>query len=129
MEQIVVEPQGDQPRKIAAAAVAEGVQSRTFQEVAGIHPHSMKKTRVTTALQVQEIRAGLNNEKQGGARLQQKIVQQQAEMSELRLKSQDEETTLKSQTEALEVLKKSTTYMHNLIQGLINFSQVYHPLN
>jgi hypothetical protein len=26
----------------------------------------MKKTRVTTALQVQEIRAGLNNEKQGG---------------------------------------------------------------
>jgi hypothetical protein len=38
-------------------------------------------------------------------------------------------TTLKSQTEALEALKKSTTNMHNLIQGLINFSQVYPPLN
>jgi hypothetical protein len=66
MEQIVVEPQGGQPRKIAAEAVVEVVQSRTFREVAGIRPPSMKKTRVTTALQVQEIRAGLNNEKQGG---------------------------------------------------------------
>jgi hypothetical protein len=36
-------------------------------------------------------------------------------MSELRLKAQEHETTLKSQTEALEALKKSTTYMHNLI--------------
>jgi hypothetical protein len=26
-------------------------------------------------------------------------------------------------------LKKSTTDMHNLIQGMINFSQVYPPLN
>ena len=66
MEQIIAEPQGDQPRKTAAEAVAEIVQSRTFREVAGIRPPSMKKTRVTTALQVQEIRAGLNNEKQGG---------------------------------------------------------------
>jgi hypothetical protein len=50
MEQIVVEPQGGQPRKIAAEAVVEVVQSRTFREVAGIRPPSMKKTRVTTAL-------------------------------------------------------------------------------
>jgi hypothetical protein len=50
-------------------------------------------------------------------------------MSELRLKAQEQETTLKSQTEALVALKKSTTDMHNLIQGLINFSQVYPPLN
>jgi hypothetical protein len=63
MEQIVTEPQGDQPRKTASEAVAEVVQSRTFWEVAGIRPPSMKKTRVTTALQVQEIRARLNNEK------------------------------------------------------------------
>ena len=66
MEQIVAEPQGDQPRKTAAEAVAEVVQSRTFREVAGIRSPSMKKTRVTTVLQVQEIRAGLNNEKLGG---------------------------------------------------------------
>jgi hypothetical protein len=45
-------------------------------------------------------------------------------MSELRLKAQEQETTLKSQIEALEALKKSTTDMHNLIQGLINFSKV-----
>ena len=50
-------------------------------------------------------------------------------MSELRLKAQEQETTLKSQTEALEALKKSATDMHNLIQGLINVSQVYRPLN
>jgi hypothetical protein len=50
-------------------------------------------------------------------------------MSELRLKAQEQETTLKSQIQVLEVLKKSTTDMHNLIQGLINFSQVYPPLN
>jgi hypothetical protein len=66
MEQIVTEPQGDQPRKTIAEAVAEVVQSRNFWEVAGIWPPSMRKTRVTTALHVQEIRAGLNNEKQGG---------------------------------------------------------------
>jgi hypothetical protein len=66
MEQIVTEPQGHQPRKTAAEAVAEVVQSRTFREVAGIRPPSMKKSRVTTALQVREIRAGLNNEKQRG---------------------------------------------------------------
>jgi hypothetical protein len=65
MEQIVAEPQGDQPRKTTAEAAVEVVQSRTFREVAGIRQPSMKKIRVTTA-QVQEIRAGLNNEKQGG---------------------------------------------------------------
>jgi hypothetical protein len=65
MEQIVVEPQGDQPRKTDVEVVTE-VSTRTFREVVGIRPPSMKKTRVTTALQVQEIRAGLNNEKQGG---------------------------------------------------------------
>jgi hypothetical protein len=64
-----------------------------------------------------------------GAQLRQKIVEQKAEMSELRLKAQEQETSLKYQTEALEALKKSTTDMHNLIQGLINFSQVYPPLN
>jgi hypothetical protein len=52
MEQIVTEPQGDQPRKTAAEAVAGVVQSRTFREVAGFRPPSMKKTRVTTVLQV-----------------------------------------------------------------------------
>ena len=66
MEQIVAEPQGDQPRKTTAEAVAEVVQYRTFREVAGIRPPSMKKTRVTTALQVQDLRVGVNNEKQGG---------------------------------------------------------------
>jgi hypothetical protein len=52
MEQIVTEPQGDQPRKIVVEAVAEVIQSRTFWEAAGIRPPSMKKTMVTTALQV-----------------------------------------------------------------------------
>ena len=66
MEQLVTEAQGDQQGETTAEAVAEVIQSRTFREVAGIRPPSMKKTRVTTALQVQEIRAGLNNEKQGG---------------------------------------------------------------
>ena len=66
MEQIIAEPQGDQPRETVAEAVAEVVQSRTFREVAGIRPPSMKETRVTTTLQIQEIQAGLNNEKQGG---------------------------------------------------------------
>jgi hypothetical protein len=50
-------------------------------------------------------------------------------MSELILKAQEQKTTLKSQTEALEDLKKGTTNMHNLIQGLINFGQVYPSLN
>jgi hypothetical protein len=54
MEQVVAEPQCDQPRKTVAEAVAEVVQSRTFGEVAGIRPLSIKKTRVTTALQVQD---------------------------------------------------------------------------
>jgi hypothetical protein len=52
MEQIVAKPQGDQPRKTAAEAVVEVVQSMTFQEVVVIHLPSMKKTRVTTALWV-----------------------------------------------------------------------------
>jgi hypothetical protein len=43
-------------------------------------------------------------------------------MSELRLKAQERKTTLKSQTKALEALKKSTTNMYSMIQGLINFS-------
>ncbi|KAG2565044.1 hypothetical protein PVAP13_7NG003378 [Panicum virgatum] len=133
MEQIVAEPQGDQPAKTAAEAVAEVVQSRTFREVAGICLPSKKRT-VATALQVQEIRAGLDNEKQGGgggggAQLLQKIVEQEAEMSELRLKAEEQETTLKSQTEELEALKKSTNGMHTLIQSLINFRQFYPPLN
>jgi hypothetical protein len=115
MEQIVAEPQGSQPRKNVVEVMAEVVQFRTFREVAGIHPPSMKKTRVTTALQVQETRAGLNNEKQRGAQLRQKIIEQEAGMSELRLKAQEQETTLKSQTELLEALKKSTIDMHNLI--------------
>jgi hypothetical protein len=55
MEQIVAEPQGDQPRKTATEAVAEVVQSRTFGEVTGIRLPSMKNTRVTTTLQVREI--------------------------------------------------------------------------
>ena len=38
-------------------------------------------------------------------------------MSELRLKAQEQETTLKSQTEALEALKKTRNDMHNMIQG------------
>jgi hypothetical protein len=63
VEQIVAEPQGDQLRKTTAEAVAKVVQSRTFREVAGICPPSMKNTRVTTALQVQEIREGHKNEK------------------------------------------------------------------
>jgi hypothetical protein len=42
MEQIVAEPQGDQPRKTDAEAVAEVVQSRTFRVVVGIRPPSMK---------------------------------------------------------------------------------------
>ena len=109
--------------------MAEVVRSRTFREVAGIRPPSKKRTRVATALQVQEIRAGLDNEKQGGAQLRQKIVEQEAEKSELRLKAEEQETTLKSQTEVLEALKKSTNDMHNLIQDLINFHQVYPPLN
>jgi hypothetical protein len=50
-------------------------------------------------------------------------------MRELRLKAQEQKITLKSRTEALEALKKSTNDMHNLIQGLVNFSQVYPPLN
>jgi hypothetical protein len=50
MEQIDDEPQSDQPRKTVAEVVADVVQSRTFGEVAGILPPSMKKTRVTTAL-------------------------------------------------------------------------------
>jgi hypothetical protein len=48
-------------------------------------------------------------------------------MSELRLKAQEQETTLKSQTEVLEALKKSTIDMHNLIQGLINFARFILP--
>jgi hypothetical protein len=57
MGQIVVEPQGDvdQPGKIIVEAVAEVVQFSTFREVADIRPLSMKKTKVTTALQDQEI--------------------------------------------------------------------------
>jgi hypothetical protein len=102
MEQIVAEPQGSQPRKNVVEVMAEVVQFRTFREVAGIHPPSMKKTRVT-------------NEKQRGAQLRQKIIEQEAGMSELRLKAQEQETTLKSQTELLEALKKSTIDMHNLI--------------
>jgi hypothetical protein len=50
MEQIDAEPQGGQPRKTDVEVVADVVQCRTFQEVAGIRPPSMKKTRVTTAL-------------------------------------------------------------------------------
>jgi hypothetical protein len=63
MEQIVTEPQGNQQTKTAAEAMEEVVQYRTIREVARIRPPSMKKTKVTTALEVQEIRAGLNNEK------------------------------------------------------------------
>jgi hypothetical protein len=48
MEQIDAEPQCDQPRKTATEEVAEVFQSRTFREVAGIRPPSMKMTRVTT---------------------------------------------------------------------------------
>jgi hypothetical protein len=51
------------------------------------------------------------------AQLQQKIVEQEAEMSELRLKAQQQEITLKSQTEAFEALKESTNDMHNLIKA------------
>jgi hypothetical protein len=40
---IIAESQGDQPRKTAAEVVAEVVQFRTFREVAGIHPPSMKR--------------------------------------------------------------------------------------
>jgi hypothetical protein len=65
-ERIVAEPQGDQLGKTIVEAVTELVKSRTFREVARIGPPSMKKTRVTTALQVQEIRPELDNEKQGG---------------------------------------------------------------
>jgi hypothetical protein len=62
MGQIVAEPQGNQPRRTAAEVVAKVVESRTFREVASIRPPSI--TRATTALQVNKIRAGLNNEKQ-----------------------------------------------------------------
>jgi hypothetical protein len=55
----------DKPGKIIVEAVAEVVQFSTFWEVADIRRLSMKKIKVTTALQVQEIRAGLDNEKQG----------------------------------------------------------------
>nr|TKW00924.1 hypothetical protein SEVIR_8G145200v2 [Setaria viridis] len=58
MEQIIVQPGDDQP-KTATEAVAEVVQSRTFREVAGIHPPPKKRTRVGTALQVEEIQADL----------------------------------------------------------------------
>jgi hypothetical protein len=66
MEQIVVEPQGDQPRNTAVEGVAEVVQSRTFWEVAGIRPPSMKKTRITTALQVQKYELDLRMRSKGG---------------------------------------------------------------
>nr|TKW27241.1 hypothetical protein SEVIR_3G244900v2 [Setaria viridis] len=65
MEQIVTQPGDDQP-KTAAEAVAEVVQSRTFWEVAGIHSPSKKRTRVGTALQVEETQADLESEKQRG---------------------------------------------------------------
>ena len=55
MEQIFTEPQGDRSSKTATEVVAKIVQSRTFEEVAGIRPPSKKRTRVATTLQVQEI--------------------------------------------------------------------------
>jgi hypothetical protein len=64
-----------------------------------------------------------------GGTLQQKIVEQEAEMRELRLKAEEQLTTLKSQTEEREPLKKSTNDMHTLIQSLkiqarLSFSQL-----
>jgi hypothetical protein len=50
-------------------------------------------------------------------------------MSKLKVKAQQHETTLKSQTKVLEALKKSTNDMHNMIQGLKNFSQIYPHLD
>uniref|UniRef100_K4A338 Uncharacterized protein n=1 Tax=Setaria italica TaxID=4555 RepID=K4A338_SETIT len=62
------QPRDDQPKTVAEA-VAEVVQSRIFRKVAGIHPPSKKRTRVGTVLQVEEIQADLESEKQGGAQL------------------------------------------------------------
>uniref|UniRef100_K4A184 Uncharacterized protein n=1 Tax=Setaria italica TaxID=4555 RepID=K4A184_SETIT len=58
-------------------AVAAVVQSRIFREVAGIHPPIKKRTRVGTILQVEEIQADIESEKQGGAQLRQKIAEQE----------------------------------------------------
>ncbi|XP_072147913.1 uncharacterized protein [Setaria viridis] len=62
------QPRDDQPKTVAEA-VAKVVQSRIFRKVAGIHPPSKKRTRVGTALQVEEIQADLESEKQGGTQL------------------------------------------------------------
>jgi hypothetical protein len=45
-------------------------------------------------------------------------------MSELRLNAEEQETTLKSQKEELEALKKSANDMHNPIQHLMKLKQV-----
>ncbi|KAG2565539.1 hypothetical protein PVAP13_7NG000217, partial [Panicum virgatum] len=66
IEQIITEPQGDQPAKTAAEAVAEVVQSRTFREVAGIRLPSKKRTRVATAIQVQKFPLDLTMRSKGG---------------------------------------------------------------
>jgi hypothetical protein len=45
-------------------------------------------------------------------------------MSELRLNAEEQEMTLKSETEKLEALKKRTNDVHNLNEILIKSSQV-----
>jgi hypothetical protein len=71
----------------------------------------------------------IRQQKQGVAQLRQKIVEHEAWMRELRLNAEEQEITLKSQTEELEAFNKSTNDMHTLIQSLIKFNKGYPPLS
>jgi hypothetical protein len=124
MEQIVAEPQGDQPRKTITKAVAEVVQSRTFRRLLTFARPPWKILGLLLHFKFRKYVLDLAMRSQGGT----------TAAEDCWTGGWDERTEIKgSRTrdniEVSEVLEKSTSDMHNLIQGLINFNQVYPPLN
>lgn len=91
------------------------------------HPPSKKRTRVGTALQVEEIQADLENEKQGAHNFGKRLLNRS--LGALRLRAETQEITLKTKAEELEALKNTTKQLHYLISSLINFSTSQSQVN
>ncbi|CAN6362614.1 unnamed protein product [Urochloa humidicola] len=118
MEAIVAEPvqDGQQPKSSAEVVSEVLPQSSTFLRNVGLQLASKKSSGGTVSVQVQDLQAQLEAEKQEATGLRQ-------ELHSLKLKAQESKATMERQSEEIESLKKTTQETNALLRQMISFNR------
>ena len=117
---------------ILTRPVQEGEQEKTFTEIVSqvlsesstfLRNVGLKQTAApkSVSLQMQELWAQLEAEKEESAGLQQKLQRLEAHAEESEAKSQKQAEQIDKQAEQIDILKKATVDTQNLVRQMIEF--------